>query len=145
MSNSVLTAATFALALSALPLSALAQETKPPLPRATYNEAREQMDSLILQRRLGDAIAMFKALEQPDEAERADLDTRLRALYPDDFTDVALVRSEIHKNGFRQEIIAYWNESQYLYVYLLMHTVDNQPRLLNFSFDADFHKLNALF
>ncbi|MBU2941598.1 hypothetical protein Q4525_13860 [Shimia thalassica] len=127
------------------PMAATAQEETKIGPRETYNEAREEMDALIKQRRLGDAIRMFESLGQPDNKELAALDTKMRVLYKTDFTEVALIRSEIHKNGFRQEIIGYWNDEQYLYVYLLMHTVNNRPRLLNFRFDADFHALNMLF
>ena len=135
------------LALSApvLPVSAQTTATAPASARQTYTEAREQLDALVMQRRLGDAIRMFDEIVDVDAAETDALDTQMRGLFPQDFENVGLVRSEVHKNGFRQEIIAYWTGRDYLFLYLLLHTDNNQMRLLNFRFDTDFHNLNALF
>lgn len=130
------------IVILALPMASYAQQASP---RATYNAARAEMDTRIMARQMGDAIRMFQGLGVPDDAELASLDVQIQALYPDDFENVALIRSEVIQNGFRQELIAYWTETQYLYVYLLIHTDDNHPRLLNFQFDSDFHALNALF
>ena len=63
------------------PLVSTAQEETKIGPRETYNEAREEMDALIKQRRLGDAIRMFESLGQPDNKELAALDTKMRVLY----------------------------------------------------------------
>lgn len=127
------------------PVVAMAQDAVPQNARTTYGEARQKMDDLIMQRRMGDAIRIFDGLGEPSNKELAAIDAKMSVLYKENFTDVALVRSDLLKNGFRQEIIAYWAEDQYLFVYLLMHTADNRARLLNFRFDNDFHTLNALF
>lgn len=131
-----------------LPIGAQAQtQSSEPLanPRTVYSEARAEMDKLIMERRMGDAIRQFDGIEQPNNKELAALDTKMRVLYKEDFENVALVRSEVHKNGFRQEMIAYWTGRQYLYVYLLIHTDDNRPRLLQFQFDTNFNAVNKFF
>ena len=114
-------------------------------PRVIYSEARAEMDKLIMERRMGDAIRKFDGLGVPDNKELAAIDTKLRVLYKEDFQNVALVRSEVHKNGFRQEMIAYWTGQNYLYVYLVIHTHDNRPRLLQFQFDSNFDAISRLF
>jgi len=113
--------------------------------RQVYTQAREELDSLIMQRRLGDAIRMFDEIVEVDEAELQTLDAQIQELYQNDFESVGLVRSEVLKNGFRQELIAYWTGRDYLYLYLFMHTDGSDIRLLNFRFDSDFHVLNDLF
>lgn len=113
--------------------------------RQVYTQAREELDALIMQRRLGDAIRMFDEIVDVDEAELQTLDAQIQALYQNDFESVGLVRSEVLKNGFRQELIAYWTGRDYLYLYLFMHTDGSDIRLLNFRFDSDFHVLNDLF
>ena len=113
--------------------------------RQVYTQAREELDALIMQRRLGDAIRMFDEIVEVDEAELTALDAQMQSLYEKDFESVGLVRSEILKNGFRQELIAYWTGRDYLYLYLFMHTDGSDIRLLNFRFDTDFHILNDLF
>ena len=113
--------------------------------RQVYTQAREELDALIMQRRLGDAIRMFDEIVEVDEDELAALDAQMQSLYEKDFESVGLVRSEILKNGFRQELIAYWTGRDYLYLYLFMHTDGSDIRLLNFRFDTDFHILNDLF
>lgn len=113
--------------------------------RQVYTQAREELDALIMQRRLGDAIRMFDEIVEVDETELAALDAQMQSLYKKDFESVGLVRSEILKNGFRQELIAYWTGRDYLYLYLFMHTDGSDIRLLNFRFDTDFHILNDLF
>ena len=113
--------------------------------RQVYTQAREELDALIMQRRLGDAIRMVDEIVEVDETELAALDAQMQSLYKKDFESVGLVRSEILKNGFRQELIAYWTGRDYLYLYLFMHTDGSDIRLLNFRFDTDFHILNDLF
>ena len=88
---------------------------------------------------------MFDEIVDVDEAELEALDTQIQSLYQNDFESVDLVRSEVHKNGFRQELIAYWTGRDSLYLYLFMHTDGSKIRLLNFRFDTDFHALNVLF
>lgn len=140
----ILTALPLLIAL-AIPVSVSAQTTPSASPRVVYNEARAKMDQLIMERRMGDALRMFEGLAVPDNKELAAIDTKMRVLYKQDFENVALVRSEVHKNGFRQEMIAYWTDNQYLFVYLLIHTDQNAPKLINFQFDSDFHAINRLF
>lgn len=113
--------------------------------RQVYTQAREELDALIMQRRLGDAIRMFDEIIEVDEAELDALDAQMKEIYEHNFESVGLVRAEVHKNGFRQEMIAYWTGRDYLYLYLLMHTDGSDIRLLNFQFDTDFHVLNSLF
>ena len=136
----------FALALPiATPAPAQSTSTTTANPRLIYSEARAEMDTLIMARRMGDAIRMFEGLGVPTNKELAAIDTKLRVLYKEDFEKVALVKSEVHKNGFRQEMIAYWTGQQYLYVYLLIHTDDHQPRLLKFQFGSSFEAISQLF
>lgn len=127
------------------PSFAQSDSAAPTSTRQVYTQARAELDALIMQRRLGDAIRMFDNIIEINDAELEALDTQIQELYTQDFENVGLVRSIVHKNGFRQEIIAYWTGRDYLYLYLFMHTDGSQIRLLNFRFDADFHVLNDLF
>ncbi|WP_299355665.1 hypothetical protein [uncultured Shimia sp.] len=128
-----------------LALPASAQSETPTSTRQVYTQARAELDMLIMQRRMGDAIRMFDQVIEIDEAELAALDAQMLELFEQDFGNVGLVRSVVHKNGFRQEMIAYWTGRDYLYLYLLLHTDKSTIRLLNFQFDTDFHALNDLF
>lgn len=135
----------FTLAATTVPLSAQTATTGVTGARQTYAEGRAKLDELVMQRRLGDAIRLFDQVVEVDEAELAAIDSQMQQLYTQDFENVGLVRSAVHKNGFRQEIIAYWTGRDYLYLYLFLHTHDNEMSLLNYRFDTDFHALNALF
>lgn len=67
-------------------------------PREVYSEARAKMDKLIMERRMGDAIRTFEGFDTPNSNDLAAIDSNLQALYEGDFENVALVRSEVHKN-----------------------------------------------
>ena len=126
-------------------LVAAQSDDAPVSSRQIYTQAREELDALIMQRRMGDAIRMFDDVVEVEDAELDALDTQMQNLFPSDFENVGIVRSVVHKNGFRQEMIAYWTGRDFLYLYLLMHTDTSGIRLLNFQFDTDFHILNDLF
>lgn len=114
-------------------------------PRKDYSEARVEMDALIMKRQMSAAISMFENVIVLSDDNLAEIDAKIEATYPVNFENVALVRSTVHKNGFRQELIAYWTGASYLYVYLLLHTDANTMKLLHFDFDSNFHALNLLF
>lgn len=120
-------------------------ETKALTPREAYQQGRAQLDELMKARRIVDAVTIFDPNEAMSRDNLAVIEADLRTRYPDDFEHVALVRSVVLKNGFKQELIAYWTGSNYLYVYLLLHTFDNRTQLLNFAYNSSFEELNGRF
>jgi len=137
-----------ALAVATL-TGAQAQTTAPSAadltPREAYQQGRALLDQLIMERKIVEAVTIFDPNEAMSRENLEVIEADLRTRYTEDFEHAAVVRSELMRNGFRQELIAYWTGNQYLYVYLLMHTFDNRTQLLNFAYNSSFEELNGRF
>ncbi|MCA0873393.1 hypothetical protein LCL97_21385 [Seohaeicola saemankumensis] len=114
-------------------------------PREAYQRGRALLDQLIMERKIVEAVTIFDPNEAMSRENLAVIEADLRTRYTEDFEHAAVVRSELMRNGFRQELIAYWTGNQYLYVYLLMHTFENRTQLLNFAYNSSFEELNGRF
>ena len=125
-----------------LPFAATAQDNQ----RQRYLEGREQFDALVMQRRMGEALRVLTVPGTISDADVAAVNQQIMGNYVEDFIAVDLVRSATLKGGFRQEMLGFWNdEGQYLYIYFLLHTRENELNVLMVNFDSDFHKLYSLF
>lgn len=114
-------------------------------PREAYQQGRARLDELMKSRSIVEAVTVFDPDGAINQNELKAMEANLRVRFPQDFEHAALVRSELLRNGFRQELIAYWTGDQYLYVYLLLHTFEQRTRLLNFAYNSSFEKLQGNF
>lgn len=108
-----------------------------------YLELRARLDTLMKNRDIAEVMPLFG-----DTSEAADLEAleqRVRGIYPQDFENVALIRRHDLDHGFRQELIAYWVGTAYIYVYMLLHQRDDAIIALGFNFNSEFHDLNDKF
>lgn len=108
-----------------------------------YLELRARLDTLMMNRDIAEVMPVFG-----DTSEAADLEAleqRVRGIYPQDFETVALIRRNDLDHGFRQELIAYWVGTAYIYVYMLLHQRDDGIVALAFNFNSEFHDLNDKF
>ncbi|MGY3436890.1 MULTISPECIES: hypothetical protein [unclassified Marinovum] len=108
-----------------------------------YLALRARLDPLIMSRSIAQALPAFGDVSEA--AELAALEGRVREIFPVDFENVALIRRVDLEHGFRQELIAYWTETSYIYVYLVLHQRDDGLLALAFTFNSDFDDLNGLF
>ncbi|TNF19949.1 MAG: hypothetical protein EP318_12775 [Rhodobacteraceae bacterium] len=108
-----------------------------------YLELRARLDTLMKNRDIAEVMPVFGDTSSPADLEA--LEQRVRGIYPQDFENVALIRRADLEHGFRQELLAYWVGTAYIYVYMLLHQRDDALVALGFNFNSDFHDLNAKF
>lgn len=121
---------------------ALTQENQ----RTRYNQDRAKFDAMVQERRMGDAMQFVLGEEAVTAEDAAKFNEQVMGYFPVDFTGSGTVRSEALKDGFRHEMLAYWNDQrQYLYVYVVLHTIDNVQQAVSITFDSDFADIIQLF
>ncbi len=114
--------------------------------RTAFNQGMERFNILVKEQKLSDALQMIRPeLEMTDE-DIVNIDNRFWEFYPKAFVGHDSIRSEVLKNGSRQEIIAYWDEdNRYFFVYLLVHANGEGFTVVNVDYGTDFESLNVFF
>lgn len=110
----------------------------------SYEAMRRDMDALVSQRNIEDLMIRFGGADEMTIEQLRTLDAQVEQVYPQDFTNVAVMRRVSH-GDFHQELLAYWTGTAYIYTYVFYHVVDDHVVAINFRFNSDFSKLNALF
>jgi len=110
-----------------------------------YAEMRETLDSMMKTRRIADVMRAFGASDEMTEEELAGLQARVRAIYPNDFKHVDLLKSDDMGNGWKREIYAYWTGLSYLYATVLFHRRENELVAIKFKFNSDLSPLISEF
>ena len=108
-----------------------------------YLSLRAVLDAQMKNRDIAEVMTTFGGSSSPDELEA--LEARVREIFPRDFENAALLRRNEMKNGWRQELIAYWTGIDYIYVYLLLHDRDEGLLSVTMRFNTDFDELNGAF
>lgn len=121
-----------------MPTSAFAQAGR----FENYEVLREKLDSLVYSRDIASALSLFGTYD-PEEAKK--IEEQVRSLYPRDFENAALISRDELNNGWRQEVISFWTETSYLYVYLLMHQRSDALVSIKFQFHSDVLQLDKAF
>lgn len=111
----------------------------------TYAEGRAELDSLIKGRQFEEAFERFSTPSADSQFAISELEKSLTVEFSEDFENAALVRSIGLKNGFRQELIAYWTNDNYIFVYLFLHANKDALQLLDFRIAPDINELNRFF
>ncbi|WP_323764660.1 hypothetical protein [Marinovum sp.] len=124
-----------------LPLPATAQDARAMFDN--YLALRARLDTLVMNRDIAEVMPAFG--DETDPAELEALELRVREIYPRDFENVALIRRQDMEHGFRQELIAYWVDTQYIYIHMLLHDRDDGLMALGFNFNSDFGALHDKF
>ncbi|TCL09434.1 hypothetical protein BXY66_1481 [Shimia isoporae] len=114
--------------------------------RTQFNQGMAEFNQLVMEQRLGDALQLIRPEVELTDEDIVRIDNQFWENYPKNFVAFGTVRSEALKNGFRQEILAYWDEDyRYFYVYLMSHSTDNGIKLINVDYSREFEKLNSFF
>ena len=111
----------------------------------SYDALRERMDSLIMTREIEELMIAFGGADEMTMQQLQNLDGQVENIYPQNFTNVAIIRRAAHENGWRQELLAYWVGVSYIYAYVLIHETGQNVIAVNFRFNSDFSELNTLF
>ncbi|MFZ5961740.1 hypothetical protein ACOXXX_02215 [Thalassococcus sp. BH17M4-6] len=111
----------------------------------SYQDLRGKLDQMMLERRVGDALFAFGGGDEYTPDQLRELDEKVAGIYPQNFTDVAMIRTGALQNGWRQELIGYWNDTSYIYAYLLLHEQPDRIVAVKFQFNSDFAPLNGNF
>lgn len=133
---------TFVLALMLAPFAASAQ-TEPVF--KSYDEMRSVLDELMMTRQAARVMERFGGADEMNAQERADLEARMRDLFPLDFRHKSVVRVDPMENGWSQEMYAYWTGLSYVWVSVLLHQRENELVVINIKFNTDFFKLIGSF
>lgn len=88
---------------------------------ASYEDMRATLDGLVSTRRIADLLTAFGGADEMSREEMSALEGRVRLLFPSDFANSAVMVRQDMKNGFHQELIAYWTDLAYIYVRILWH------------------------
>ncbi|MDJ0823715.1 MAG: hypothetical protein QNJ09_18145 [Paracoccaceae bacterium] len=111
----------------------------------SYDALRDKLDSLMMAREIEELMIAFGGADEMTIQQLQNLDMQVEGIYPENFTDVAIIRRTAHENGWRQELLAYWTGLSYIYAYVLVHDTGQNVIAVNFRFNSDFAELNALF
>lgn len=114
--------------------------------RTQFNQGLAMFNELVMQHELGEAIDLIQIDKAYEEKDIEALNDVLRKTVPDDFVGSSTVQTVALKNGFRQELLAYWTEAgDYFYVYILMHRREDGFAVLNLQYGKDVQELLGLF
>ncbi|MGC9370146.1 MAG: hypothetical protein ACP5DX_11460 [Paracoccaceae bacterium] len=95
-----------------------------------------------------DFIPLIQKLGGRDEytAEQLQgLQQQFTSIYPADFTHRATVRTRLLENGFREEIITYWNDLAYVWFYAITHQRDDGLVVINFALNSSYEAVAQRF
>ena len=109
----------------------------------SYQDLREQLDPLMKSRQIAEVLTLFGGADEMTPQELQTLEERVQTYFKRDFEEVALIKQAEHLNGWRQELLAYWVGTEYIYVYILMHQREDAFLSVNFKFNSDFDEVNA--
>ncbi|OSQ48557.1 hypothetical protein [Marivita geojedonensis] len=110
-----------------------------------YDELRSTLDQYMTSRDIKSVMLRFGGADEMTIQQLDDLQGRVRQIFPQDFTEVALVRRNEMENGWAQELISYRSGISYIFAYLVLHQLDDAIVSVNFQFNTDFNDLNAQF
>jgi hypothetical protein len=112
----------FALPLLLLLLAAQPSAAQPDANRfASHGDMRATLDGLVSTRRIANLLTAFGGADEMSREEMSALEGRVRLLFPSDFASSAVMVRQNMKNGFHQELIAYWTDLSDICVRILWH------------------------
>ena len=111
----------------------------------SYETLRATLDGHIMRREIADVMRAFGGSDEMTEQELAALEGRVQALFPENFTNVDVLKVDEMGAGWRQELYAYWGGIRYLYAYVLLHDRGDSVVSVHFRFNTEFDVLNANF
>lgn len=132
----------FVLGMGLMPIAAQAQQ-QPVF--SSYDEMRSILDELMMSRQVGRVMERFGGADEMGPEERANLETRMRELFPLDFRHKSVVRVDPMESGWSQEMYAYWTGLSYVWVSVLLHQKENELVVINIKFNTDFFELIGSF
>lgn len=110
-----------------------------------YEELRSDLDQYMKSRDIKSVMLRFGGADEMTIQQLDNLQGRVRQIFPQDFTEAALVRRNEMENGWSQELISYRTGISYIFAYLVLHQLDDAIVSVNFQFNTDFNDLNAQF
>jgi hypothetical protein len=137
-----------ALPLLCLLLAALPAAAQPIEPNrfASYEDMRATLDDLVSTRRIQDLLVAFGGADEMTTQDMSAVEGRVRLIFPNDFENAAVMIRQDMKNGFHQELIAYWTDLSYIYVRILWHERPEGGLVaINMTFNSDVDALMPLF
>lgn len=111
----------------------------------SYEDMRKTLDENAKSRNFKDLLIDFGGADEMTVAQLNQLQSQVRTIYTSDFENVTVVRRAELENGWSQELIAYWTNAEYIYVYVLLHDRGDIIAAVATRFNSDFDALNALF
>lgn len=110
-----------------------------------YDDMRGNLDRMMMSRDIKEVMLTFGGADEMTVQQLDDLQARVRQIFPEDFTEVTLVRRNELQNGWAQELIAYRTGLAYIFAYVLMQQTSDAMVAVNFQFNSDFNTLNSQF
>lgn len=112
---------------------------------ASYDDMRAQLDPLMKARAVDDVLILMGGSDEMTTEQLTGLRRQVESIYSQDFTQIDLIKRNEMGAGWRQELLAYYTGTAYIYVYMLLHIKDSATVAVNFRFNSDFHPMNAQF
>ncbi|QBY00554.1 hypothetical protein E2K80_07220 [Rhodophyticola sp. CCM32] len=135
----------FGVALCLSPLTTLAQSQIPGVFR-DYQTMRGVLDELVNSRSIILLMEAFGGAGEISPQDMIALEAQMRSVYPSDFIDHALMREAETAPGFRQQLIAYWDQDyKYVYVHLVLHDRGDELVAIQMSFNSDINAFLPLY
>ena len=128
-----------------LSLPATAQEELPESIFRDYGHMREVLDQLMMESRIVEVMRAFGASDEMTTEELESLQARVRSIFPNDFTEVDLMKRDEMGEGWGRELYAFWSGFSYIYASVIYHQRETEFVAVHFTFNTDLDSLLADF
>jgi len=95
-----------------------------------------------------DFIPLIQKLGGRDEYTPEQLQGVLQqftSIYTKNFSHRATVRTRMLESGFREEIVTYWNDLDYIWFYAITHQREGELVVLNFALNSSYEAVAERF
>lgn len=110
-----------------------------------YDHMREVLDGGMMERNIVDVMRAFGASDEMTIEELNDLQIRVRAIFPEPFVNVDVMRSEKMGEDWTLEMYAYHVGYAYVYAVVLFHQQPDALVAVKFKFNTDPFELTKDF
>jgi hypothetical protein len=128
-----------------LGLPALAQDDLPESVFRDHAHMRGLLEQLMLERRIAEVMHVFGASDEMTQDELDQLQERVRAIFPEDFDQVALLKRDAMGDGWARELYVFWSGLNYIYASVIYHQRDSDLVAVHFKFNTDLDAMLADF
>lgn len=110
-----------------------------------YASMRSQLDALMRDRAIKDYMLAVGAADEMTVEQLNNLENRVKSVYPQPLTNADVLLVQEMGGGFRQELLAYWTGTSYIFVRMLLQQLPNELVAVQTTFNSSFDEVHKFF